>query len=70
MSDTILAIDLGRHKSVACVYHRSSHEHSFRTFDTTPAALTKLLVRPRFACSHPRTWFRCERREGFLTVRT
>ncbi len=44
-TDTILAIDLGRYKSVACVYQRSSREHSFRTFDTTPAELTKLLAR-------------------------
>ena len=44
-TDTILAIDLGRYKSVACVYHRSSREHSFRTIDTTPAELTKLLAR-------------------------
>ena len=45
MSDTILAVDLGRYKSVACVYQRSSREHAFRTFDTTPAELTKLLAR-------------------------
>src|ERR1044071_7507974 len=44
-TDTILAIDLGRYKSVACVYQRSSREHAFRTFDTTPAELTKLLAR-------------------------
>ncbi len=44
-ADTILAIDLGRYKSVACVYPRSSREHNFRTFDTTPAELTKLLNR-------------------------
>jgi len=43
--ETILAIDLGRYKSVACVYQRSSREHNFRTFDTTPAELTKLLAR-------------------------
>jgi transposase len=43
--DTILAIDLGRYKSVACVYQRSSREQTFRTFDTTPAELTKLLAR-------------------------
>lgn len=44
-TDTILAIDLGRYKSIACTYRRSSREHSFRTFDTTPAELTKLLAR-------------------------
>ncbi|VTU01804.1 transposase : Transposase, IS116/IS110/IS902 family OS=Acaryochloris marina (strain MBIC 11017) GN=AM1_B0381 PE=4 SV=1: DEDD_Tnp_IS110 [Gemmataceae bacterium] len=44
-TDTILAIDLGRHKSVACAYRRSSREHAFRTFDTPPAELTALLAR-------------------------
>jgi transposase len=44
MSDTILAIDLGRYKSVACVYSRSTREHTFRTLDTTPADLDKLLA--------------------------
>ena len=28
-ADTILAIDLGRFKSVACVYSRSSRHHAF-----------------------------------------
>ncbi len=43
--DTILAIDLGRYKSVACVYHRSTREHTFCTIDTRPAEFTKLLAR-------------------------
>jgi len=43
--DPILAIDLGRYKSVACVYQRSTREHAFRTFDTKPEELTKLLAR-------------------------
>jgi transposase len=43
--DTILAIDLGRYKSVACVYRRSTREHTFRTLDTTPADLARLLAR-------------------------
>ena len=34
--DTILAIDFGRYKSVACVYQRSSSEHAFCTIDTRP----------------------------------
>ena len=33
-ADTILAIDLGRFKSVACVYSRSSRHHAFRTIDS------------------------------------
>ena len=45
MSDTSIAIDLGRYKSVACVYSRTSREHVFTTFDTTPAALARLLER-------------------------
>lgn len=45
MSDTILAIDLGRYKSVACVYDRRTREHTFRTIETTPTELDKLLAR-------------------------
>ena len=44
-TDTILAIDLGRYKSVACVYHRTTREHTFRTVDTTPAEVDALLAR-------------------------
>jgi hypothetical protein len=36
MSDPILAIDLGRYKSVACGYSRPTREHTFRTVDSTP----------------------------------
>jgi hypothetical protein len=45
MSDTIIAIDLGRYKSVACVYHRTTRAHEFRTVDTTPAELDRVLAR-------------------------
>lgn len=45
MSDTILAIDLGRYKSVGCVYSRATRDHTFRTIDTTPGDLTRLLAR-------------------------
>src|SRR5207248_8749692 len=44
-ADTILAIDLGRYKSVACVYTRSTRAHTFRTIDTTPDDLGRLLAR-------------------------
>ena len=44
-TDTILAIDLGRYKSVACVYSRSTRAHTFRTIDTTPPDLDALLGR-------------------------
>jgi transposase len=42
MSDTIIAIDLGRYKSVACVYTRTTRAHMFRTVDTTPDELAKI----------------------------
>lgn len=45
MSDTILAIDLGRYKSVACVYARGTREHAFRTVDSTPDGVDRLLAR-------------------------
>lgn len=44
-TDTIIAIDLGRHNSVACIYQRTTRQHTFRTLDTTPEALTRLLAR-------------------------
>jgi hypothetical protein len=37
MSATILAIDLGKHKSVACAY-RSGEEPPFRALASTPEA--------------------------------
>jgi hypothetical protein len=42
MSDTIITIDLGRYKSVACVYTRATRAHTFRTVDTTPDELAKI----------------------------
>jgi hypothetical protein len=30
-TDTIIAIDLGRHNSVACVFSRATRAHTFRT---------------------------------------
>ena len=49
MSEMIIAIDLGRHNSVACAYDRRTRAHTFRTLDTTPAALDRLLDRHRGA---------------------
>ena len=43
-SDTIIGIDLGKFKSVACVLDARSRRHAFVTFDTTPAALRELLA--------------------------
>jgi len=31
MSDTIMAIDLGRYKSVVCIYQRATRNATFRT---------------------------------------
>lgn len=45
MSDTILALDLGRYKSVACVYARATRDHAFHTLDTTPPAVDRLLAK-------------------------
>ncbi len=41
---TILAIDLGKFKSVACRYDPATGEHAFQTIATTPAAVHDLLV--------------------------
>ena len=40
----ILAIDLGKFKSVACLYSVATAEHSFRTLPTTPQAIHDLIV--------------------------
>jgi transposase len=45
MSDTIIAIDLGRYKSVVCAYTRATRAHTFRTIDTTPDELAKVLAK-------------------------
>lgn len=39
----ILALDLGKFKSVACTYDKSSAEHAFATIRTTPRELRELL---------------------------
>jgi transposase len=46
MSGTILAIDLGKYKSVACVY-RSDSEPSFRSLLSTPETLLRLCQQHR-----------------------
>ncbi len=40
----ILAIDLGKFKSVACVYESVDREHRFETVATTPSAFHDLIV--------------------------
>jgi len=42
---TIVAIDLGKYKSVACVHDQGSGEYRFTTFDTSRAELGKLLAK-------------------------
>lgn len=44
---TILALDLGKYKSVACAYDRSTAEYRSSTIDTTRDELEKLLQRER-----------------------
>ena len=44
MSDIILAVDLGRFKSVACIYSRTDRTAQFRTVDSKPDAFAKLLA--------------------------
>jgi transposase len=45
-ADTILAIDLGKYKSVACLY-RSADDQRFATLPTTRAELTRLIDKHR-----------------------
>jgi hypothetical protein len=45
-ADTILALDPGKYKSVACLY-RSADEHRFTTIPTSRAELTRLIDRHR-----------------------
>ena len=42
--DTIIALDLGKFKSVACVMDAGSRRHRFETLDTTPQRLHELLA--------------------------
>jgi transposase len=45
MNNTILAIDLGKYKSVACILDQNSGEFRFTTLDTTRAELLKLVAK-------------------------
>jgi len=53
-SDTILAVDLRRYKSLACAYCRATRGHAFRTRDTAPR-------------SGPRAYRDCRRRRAGIT---
>jgi transposase len=46
-TSTILAIDLGKYKSVACLHDPDSGEFRFTTFDTSRAELSQLLGKQR-----------------------
>ena len=39
----ILALDLGKYKTVGCVYESASGKHHFKTSCTTPSALAQLV---------------------------
>ena len=45
-ADTILAIDLGKYKSVACLYH-SPDDPRFTTLSTSRLELTRLIHKHR-----------------------
>src|SRR5215218_5358003 len=47
MSTTILAIDLGKYKSVACAYDPATAAAEFRALDTSRAELARLIGRAR-----------------------
>ena len=40
----IMGIDLGKFKSVACLFNSADGEYSYRTLRTTPVALRELLT--------------------------
>ena len=42
MLNTIMALDLGRYKSVVCIYQRNTRAATFRTIDTTPDVVREL----------------------------
>src|SRR5207245_5047424 len=44
---SILAIDLGKYKSVACIHEPATGEFRFTTFDTSRAELRKLIGHDR-----------------------
>jgi transposase len=46
-ADTIVAIDLGKYKSVACVHDQASGTFRFTSFDTTRSEMQRLLTRER-----------------------
>ena len=46
-ADTILAIDLGKYKSVACAYDPATAEAEFRTLDTSRTELARVIARAR-----------------------
>ena len=51
----ILAIDLGKFRSVACEYNSATSEHNFTTISTTPAAMHELFGQKRAEKGHKRS---------------
>ena len=56
-SGTIIALDLGKFKSVACVMDVATRRHWFATVDTTPAALHEFLAARCGAADEPSRTF-------------
>jgi hypothetical protein len=50
---TILALDLGKYKSVACLYDRATAAARFHTLDTSREHLRQLFERHRTNCGEP-----------------
>ena len=51
--DQIIALDLGKFKSVCCAMDAATGAHRFETIATSPAALHELLVRHAGATTTP-----------------
>jgi hypothetical protein len=71
---TILALDLGKYKSVACAYTGSPGTARFESFSTDRARLTQLLTRCHPAVvvielDVPRAWLRRNCRQLWYSVR-
>jgi hypothetical protein len=51
-TNTILGIDLGKYKSVACIHHQATGEPAFTTFETTRAELRKMICKEAWKFKH------------------
>ena len=57
VTDSILAIDLGKYKSVACLYFSADDQHFF-SFVTSRAEIARLYA-ASYASSHALPWAEC-----------